>query len=336
MQMQATPSRTPSLHRALLGAPGRQLFASRDLHETRAMVSRVMKPHQLDVHGGAQRLDARMHHAALGDVSISRLRHGADVDIAPGALDDFFLVMMPLQGQAEVACGTERLDSWTDVASVLSPHLATHMRWSADCDQLMVRIARPFMERMLAAQLGHALDRPLTFALGFRWRESPAWQCLLHYLVDCAEQPVSPTEHKLVLAHIEQLVAATLLATQPHNYGESALPRRSAVLPRHVRRVQDYLQAHAHEPVHAEALAEIAGVSLRSLYAGFKDFCGMSPMQYLRDLRLDRCRSDLLAGGAGSNVAGVALRWGFGHLGRFSADYKARFGEHPSETLRRH
>lgn len=333
MLMPVTSSRHTGLQRALLGAPGRQLFASRDLNETRAMVSRVMKPHHLAVHGTGQRVDARMHHLALGDVSISRLRHGADVDIEPGALDDFFLVMMPLAGRATIDCGGEHLDSWTDVASVLSPHLATRMRWSADCDQLMVRIARPFMERMLAAQLGHALDQPLTFALGLHWRESPAWQCLLNYLVDCAEQPVSPAEHKLVLAHIEQLVAATLLATQPHNYREAPLARRSAVLPRHVRRVQDYLQAHAHEPVRAETLASIAGVSLRSLYAGFQDFCGVSPMQYLRDLRLDRARADLLAGG--HTVAGIALRWGFGHLGRFSADYKARFGEHPSETLRR-
>lgn len=336
MLMPTSPSRSPSLQRALLGAPGRQLFASRDLHETCAMVSRVMKPHALDVAAPGQRIDARMHHLALGDVSISRLRHGADVDIQPGPLDDFFLVMMPLQGTARIDCGADGIDSWTDVASVLSPHLATRMRWSADCDQLMVRIARPFMERMLAAQLGHEVDQPLQFALGLRWRESPAWHCLMHYLVDCAEQPLQPTEHKLVLAHIEQLVAATLLATQPHNYTEAPLPRRAAVLPRHVRRVQEYLQAHAHEPVNAETLAEIAGVSLRSLYAGFKDFCGVSPMQYLRELRLDRARADLLAGAGNVAVAGVALRWGFGHLGRFSAEYKARFGEHPSDTLRRH
>ncbi|MFP5477787.1 MAG: helix-turn-helix domain-containing protein, partial [Gammaproteobacteria bacterium] len=40
--------------------------------------------------------------------------------------------------------------------------------------------------------------------------------------------------------------------------------------------------------------------------------------------------------GGSTHVAGVALRWGFGHLGRFSADYRARFGEYPSETVRRH
>lgn len=335
MPMSAASSARPAgLQRALLGAPARQLFASRDLLETRSLVSRVMKPHELKVRGSGQRLDARMHHLTLGDVAISRLRHGADVEIAPGALEDFFLVMMPLEGHADIEAGSQRLQCGPALATIVSPHQPVRMHWSADCDQLMLRIRRPFLERMLAAQLGHEPDGPLEFALGFQWRDSPAWQCLLHYLLDLAELPALESEHRLLVGHIEQLVATTLLLAQPHNHQGAAHERRGTVLPRHVRRAQDYLQAHAHEPVDAETLAEIAGVSLRSLYAGFKDFCGMSPMQYLRELRLERARADLLAGG--HSVAGIALRWGFGHLGRFSADYKSRFGEHPSDTLRRH
>lgn len=106
------------------------------------------------------------------------------------------------------------------------------------------------------------------------------------------------------------------------------------MLPRHVRKAQEYLQAHAHEPVQAEQLAAIAGVSMRSLYAGFKDFVGASPMQYLRELRPERARAELLGSDA-ANVAAVALRWGFAHLGRFSSEYRQRFGETPSQTLKR-
>jgi AraC-like DNA-binding protein len=32
-------------------------------------------------------------------------------------------------------------------------------------------------------------------------------------------------------------------------------------------------------------------------------------------------------------VSEIALRWGFGHFGRFAAEYRRRFGESPSQTL---
>jgi transcriptional regulator GlxA family with amidase domain len=42
-----------------------------------------------------------------------------------------------------------------------------------------------------------------------------------------------------------------------------------------------------------------------------------------------------LASGASISVAGVAAKWGFTHLGRFSRQYQAAFGEKASETLLR-
>lgn len=324
------------LNGALLRAPGRQLFASRDLHETRSMVARVMKPHELRPVGGGQRVAARMHHAALGEVAVSRLSHGCTVDIHPGPLQDFYLVMMPLAGQARVQCGSQAVDTNMRQAVVVSPNDALQMRWSADCDQLMVRIGRSFLERVLAARRGRPAEGALQFAPAFDWGASAAWQCVLRFLVDCAENGFDTHQQPLLTAQLQDMVAATLLAEQPHNQGAADAPRRQAVLPRHVRRVQEHLRAHAHEPVTATQLAEVAGCSLRSLYSGFQAFCGMSPMQYLRDLRLDGVRADLLAGQGETSVSSAALRWGFGHLGRFSAEYKTRFGEAPSQTLRSH
>jgi AraC-like DNA-binding protein len=281
-----------------------------------------------------QRLDARMHHQPLGEVSLNRLRYGANVEIQPGPLEDFFLVQMPLSGCARISSGPQQLDSTPEVASVVSPDDDLAMRWADDNDQFMLRVGRSLLERTLVGHLGCALDRPLRFQLGFRWRECPAWRCLMSYLLDCSTQHANLAEHKLIVHQMEQLVAATLLAAQPHNYTGALPSRRGAVLPRHVRSVQDYLQAHAHEPVTAEQLARIAGVSVRSLYAGFKEFLGVSPMHYLRDLRMERAHAELISGET-RNIAGVALRWGFAHMGRFSAGYKERYGVSPSQSLRR-
>ncbi|WZB75297.1 AraC family transcriptional regulator [Achromobacter insuavis] len=114
---------------------------------------------------------------------------------------------------------------------------------------------------------------------------------------------------------------------------------RGAVLPRHVRCVQDYLQAHAHEPVSAEQLARIAGVSVRSLYAGFKEFLGISPMHYLRDLRMERARAELVAGEcqnvAGWRCAGVSRTWGVSAPATRRATAKAQ-PERAAARLTRH
>lgn len=320
---------------AVLAMPAQQLFASGDLDEARSMVGRVMRPHLLGVVGPRQRLDARMHHQPLGEVSLNRLHYGANVEIRPGPLEDFFLVQMPLSGTATIESGAQRVDSTTEVASVVSPDDDLAMRWADDNDQFMLRVGRSLLERTLVGHLGCTLDRPLRFQLAFRWRDCPAWRCLMAYLLDCSSQHGHLAEHKLIVHQMEQLVAATLLSALPHNYSSTPAGRRAAVLPRHVRCVQDYLQAHAHEPVSAEQLARIAGVSVRSLYAGFKEFLGVSPMHYLRDLRMERAHAELVSGEC-QNIAGVALRWGFAHLGRFSAGYKARYGESPSQSLRRH
>ena len=133
---------TTRLAGALLDTPDRCLFASRDLDETRTLVGRVMKPHQLDVYGRAQRIDSRMHHMAFGRVALSRLKYGADVHIRPGPLEDFYLVQMPLAGCARIESGTQVIDSTTEVASVLSPAAATSMDWAAANDQIKARSMR--------------------------------------------------------------------------------------------------------------------------------------------------------------------------------------------------
>jgi len=323
-----------STERALC-EPERLLFASTDLDQVRSMVGQVIANHHLKQTNGAERLDARMHYVTLGDISLSRLRYGASVQIERGALENCFLVQMPLQGAAAVESGSQRIESSFKLASVLSPGDSAKMRWNGDSDQIILRISRSLVERTLIGYLGHPLEQPLRFELGFQWQECAAWRCLLSYLLDCATHYPQLAQHKLIMTQIEQLTASTLLMTHQHNYSETAPARRSTILPRHVRRAQDYLQSHAHEPITAEQLALAAGVSLRSLYTGFKDFLGVSPMHYLRDLRMAQVHTELTSGEV-TNIGGVALRWGFTHMGRFSNDYKLRYGETPSQTLRRH
>ncbi|MGZ3350220.1 MAG: helix-turn-helix domain-containing protein [Xanthobacteraceae bacterium] len=109
----------------------------------------------------------------------------------------------------------------------------------------------------------------------------------------------------------------------------------STPLPRSVRRVLDAMHANVGHGWNVTGLAAVAGVSGRTLQRQFLAFLGKAPHAVLRDISFDRARRELLRGSSGAKVADVAQRCGFLHGGRFSVEYRRRYGETPSQTLRR-
>jgi transcriptional regulator GlxA family with amidase domain len=103
-----------------------------------------------------------------------------------------------------------------------------------------------------------------------------------------------------------------------------------------VRRLDAAARANLDRFVGIAELCRLAGVERRTLLRAFRAIHATTPSRYLRALRLDLAKQALLAPGAGrKTVTEVATRFGFRELGRFAADYRAAFGESPSETLRR-
>lgn len=89
---------------------------------------------------------------------------------------------------------------------------------------------------------------------------------------------------------------------------------------RRLRLAAEYVHAHAQEPITSADVALTSGLHPRSLQAQMSEHLGTSPTSYVRTVRLDRVRQDLLSGRPGeTRVTEVARRWCFGNLGRFSA-----------------
>ena len=109
----------------------------------------------------------------------------------------------------------------------------------------------------------------------------------------------------------------------------------AAALPRDVVRVMKWSRAHLDEQVRLDALARFAGVPPRTLETHFMRFVGMTPLRWVRQARLTHTRRALLASDGRITVSELAMSSGFSQLGRFAAQYCSRFGELPSETLRR-
>ncbi|NOJ47479.1 helix-turn-helix domain-containing protein [Bradyrhizobium archetypum] len=109
----------------------------------------------------------------------------------------------------------------------------------------------------------------------------------------------------------------------------------SSALPRGVRRALDAMRANVGHNWRLTELAAIAGVSARTLQRQFLSFVGKTPRTMLREIGLECARRELLQGCPAIKIMDVALRCGFPHFGRFSAAYRRRYGETPSQTLKR-
>ncbi len=101
-----------------------------------------------------------------------------------------------------------------------------------------------------------------------------------------------------------------------------------------IKRSIEFLKANSYQPVHATDLCSALNVRMRTLYYAFQEFCGISPINFLRLLRLTKARKDLFdADPKMTSVTDVAAKWHFWHFGRFSVEYKSLYGESPSATL---
>ena len=106
-------------------------------------------------------------------------------------------------------------------------------------------------------------------------------------------------------------------------------------LPRGVKRALDAMRSNLGHNWRLTELAAIAGTSGRTLQRQFLTFVGKTPRAVLRDIGLECARRELLQGTPGVTIMDIALRCGFPHCGRFSIAYRRRYGETPSQTLKR-
>jgi AraC family transcriptional regulator, ethanolamine operon transcriptional activator len=100
-----------------------------------------------------------------------------------------------------------------------------------------------------------------------------------------------------------------------------------------VDRAQEIAATRLEQPPTVAELCDALGVSRRSLQYGFQEVWGVSPLSYLRVMRLNAARRTLKTAGS---VTDAATQLGFWHFGHFARDYQAMFGELPSATFRRH
>jgi AraC-like DNA-binding protein len=208
----------------------------------------------------------------------------------------------------------------------------TRLRFDAAFAQRGLRVDVDRLETLCARWMGRPLDEPLRFALQpFSDDLERIWRRTLAYLWSREEGGLPLTG--AARTAFDDYLLTLLLQHHPHNYSDELAAGVPTPVPSLVRRAERFMEENAASPITVADVAAHAGVSIRSLQAGFRQWRGTQPHRFLRDVRLRAAREDLRSGEV--TVTEVALHFGFANLGRFSGYYRAAFGEPPSATLRR-
>jgi AraC-like DNA-binding protein len=274
---------------------------------------------------------------ALGPITVGVIGYGVDVHMSIGDLECAYHVLAPLAGSLESRHHGAVVHGNPARAAVFRPIGDIDLVWSSDCRMLSVKVERSALERELDAALDRQVVTPLPVGASFDLAggRGRAWASMVRLLHSELRGPDGLSSVPRMAARWRDLVISGLALTVEHPYGDEPAGLQGPYRPRPVKRTLDAMHTEPWRPFTAADLAEIAGVGVRVLQESFKQHVGMSPLAYLRRLRLDAVHAELSRADPWQvSVSEVAYRWGFTHLGRFAAAYRARYGVSPSQTLK--
>lgn len=313
-----------------------EVCRTQDIDEASQWGERIFCANRLRNLDTKSAVDTSIYYRRLGGIGIGRMSYGGDITIEPGVLDSFALVQMPIRGQEVIEYANERVLSTPQLGTILNTHVPVKIHHDSGTEKLIIRVERSLLERHCQHHLGRTLRRTIEFqpSMPLDTSEGQRWMRMVGWLYDSLS--VDEEVPALLVAQFESILVDTLLSCQPHTYSAELCGDQRTITPSFVKRVERYIEEHAHEPISIVDMAEFAGVSSRSLFTGFRRYRNTSPMYYLKEVRLRFVHEELQRQSSGTvTVTTVAFRWGFSHLGHFTTDYKRRFGESPSQTLSR-
>jgi AraC-like DNA-binding protein len=165
---------------------------------------------------------------------------------------------------------------------------------------------------------------------------SRRWLQTVDYISQSLRDYPEAMAHPLISGAATRLLAATLLATFPNTWiTEPHYQDRTDDTPTTLTRAIAFIEANAHIDISVTDIARAAYVTVRAVQLAFRRQLNTTPLAYLRRARLDRAHEELRDAdpGDGTTIAQTAARWGFADPSRFTALYRATYGQLPRQTL---
>jgi AraC-like DNA-binding protein len=299
--------------------------------------SEVFYRHDMDQLDRSRPFSVSYRIGQAGPVTVGDVTYAADMRLDFGELATAYHLNIPLRGILRSRHRGEGITAMPGLAAAFNPEGETAFtHWPAGSRTLAVKLDRGAVSRAMAAEAGRKFSLPDVDS-GLDVRTGPG-RSLAHMLMLFSHQlsdASSALGNPLVAQPFAESVINAFLLAASSAFRRALAGRAGPARPAAVRAATDLIEASPDLPWTTNTLASQCYVGARVLQKGFQQHLGVSPMAYLRGVRLRRAREDLRAADpASTTVTAVAYRWGFTHLSRFAAAYRDTYGELPARTLR--
>ncbi|MGW9433033.1 AraC family transcriptional regulator, partial [Streptomyces decoyicus] len=248
-----------------------------------------------------------------------------------------YFVNIGVSGAISAARGGLRATLDTSTAGVVNPGDSQELRpvRARGTRFLGLRIDAALIDEEFSALTGHPPLSPIRFdfALDLATSKGRAVRLLVRSLLEQLDSGDPLFQRSDVQRSQLRSIVTALLLAQPHSHTAELRDGPPPGHPRAVRAALAFIEANLTEHISLTDIAQAARCSPRTISSAFRNRLGLSPLSYVRNLRLDRIRADILA--STDPVGTIAYRWGVSHLGRFASAYRDRFAELPSDTAAR-
>ncbi len=290
----------------------------------------LMTPHVLEPRT-SEMFGWTLHAAKIGQSIVIYHSYRSALDVVTSTPTNDFVLHVVLRGGVELRSDLGGVEMMTPgAACVVSPTERLRMRFAPGTHQLLVRFPIPILEQEFGRLTGEAGGGDIVFRLGACDRV--AWLSALHLVVTTIDSVDSGMDVPPRLGEeFERLLISSLLLSQPHSATKELTRPAQSRGTRAVTMIAERIRSTPEQVVDFPGLAGEYGVGLRTVQEGFQLRYGRTPSAFLREARLDMAHR-ILSGDSATSVTEAALTSGLTHLGRFSRDYRLRFGVSPSTT----
>lgn len=309
-----------------------QVFETNNYEEAKEFLAQTIGFHKSELIKPEKSFFSHFSHVNFYRSRILYLEWQGEQKLIRHQPENLYILYLPLRGFIEEEIDGKEYISHSQNAHIFTPEQFLKGRLDDKGKGLSVCINKEILEEELSKLLNTSLNKNLVFFPDINLTDNFG-KNLKDFILFCYQ---SVQNSSLFLPQLEQTLLTGILQHQNHNYKPLFLQDKGELCDRQIKLAIDFMRINLQKPISLGDISKAVGVSSRSLQRKFVKYCNCSPIQFLHQIRLDALHQDLKNGITNYfGISDLMLKYQFNHFGRCSNYYKKRFGELPSDTIKK-